>query len=82
MVLCRVNLFNVTDEDLAILKSFYFTPLEQLEVEDDGRVILNFMGGDLCEGINDFGDPCKGCRYQPEIVLRYLRKQSEIKIGR
>ncbi|MFQ5975788.1 MAG: hypothetical protein ACE5J5_05705 [Candidatus Hydrothermarchaeales archaeon] len=81
MVLCRVNLSNVSDEDLGILKSFYFTPLEQLVVKDDGRVILNFMGGELCEGVNDLGDSCKECRYQPEIVLRYLRNQNEIKIG-
>jgi hypothetical protein len=38
------------------------------------------MGGEKCNGINDFGENCKECRYQPEVVLRYLRKQEKIEI--
>lgn len=78
-MLCRVNLLDVSKEDLEILKAFFFTPLDKIE-ERNGRIILNYMGGELCKGINDFGDTCKECRYQPEIVLKYLRRQGEIVI--
>ncbi len=79
MVLCRVKLDGVTKEDLVAMRSYYFFKLEQVE-EEDGSVILNAMGGEKCNGINDFGENCKECRYQPEVVLRYLRKQEKIEI--
>ena len=81
MVLCKVNIENVTKEDQEIIKSFYFTPLETPEISEDNTVVLNFMGGTKCKGTNEHGDKCIECRFQPEIVLRYLRKQKEIKIG-
>lgn len=81
MVLCRVNLHNVTPEDIVTLKSYYFFPLEKIE-EQEGRVILNAMGGELCSGTNDFGEDCKECRYAPEIVRKYLKKEKKITIGK
>lgn len=80
MVLCRVNVYGVTQEDLITIENYYFFPLEKVE-KHDGYITLNAMGGELCEGVNDFSEKCDECRYQPEVIIKYLRKQEEFTFG-
>jgi hypothetical protein len=79
MVLCRVKVFGVSEEDLATIKNYYFFPLEKPEEHKD-HIALNAMGGDLCRGVNDFGEECRDCRYHPEVVKKYLRKQDKFEL--
>ena len=76
MVLCRVKVYGVSEEDLVTIKNYYFFPLEKPEEHDD-HIVLNAMGGELCRGVNDFGEDCRECRYQPEVIKKYLRKQEK-----
>lgn len=71
-MLCRVRLLDVSQEDLEVIQSFFFDPLEEVEV-CEGEVTLNYMGGEPCSGKNDFGEGCEECRYMPQVVKKYLR---------
>jgi|Deesub1362A_J573_1020465.scaffolds.fasta_scaffold10293_3 hypothetical protein len=72
-MLCRVKLLEVSEEDLEVIKSFFLDPMEKVEVHE-GEVTLNYMGGELCPGENDFGEHCGECRYMPYVVRKYLKK--------
>ncbi len=72
-MLCRVTLLEVSEEDIEAIKSFFFDPLEKVEVRK-GEVSLSYMGGELCRGENDFGERCGDCRYMPYVVRKYLRE--------
>lgn len=76
MVLCRVKVYGVSEKDMATIKNYYFFPLEKPE-EHNGYIVLNAMGGELCKGVNDFGEGCGKCRYQPEVIKKYLRNQGK-----
>ena len=77
MVLCRVNIEGVTEEDLVTINSYYVFPLEKPEIHE-GYITMNAMGGgELCKGKNDFKEKCPDCRYHPEVVKKYLRKQKK-----
>jgi hypothetical protein len=80
MVLCRVNVYGVSPEDLVTIKNYYFFALEKIE-EHEGYITLNAMGGELCRGVNDFGEKCNECRYHPEVINKYLRKQDKFTFG-
>ncbi|WP_457554510.1 hypothetical protein [Candidatus Pyrohabitans sp.] len=72
-MLCRVKLLEVSKEDLEVIKSFFFDPLEEVETGEDW-VRLRYMGGEQCGGRNDFGEGCGECRYMPWVVRKYLRE--------
>lgn len=72
-MLCRVRLLDVSEEDLEVIKSFFLDPVEKVEVHKE-EVALNYMGGELCFGENDFGESCEACRYMPYVVRKYLKK--------
>ncbi len=78
-MLCRVRVYGVSPEDLLTIKSYYFFALEKPE-EHGEYITLNAMGGEPCSGTNDFGESCRECRYQPEIVRKYLRRQKTFEI--
>ncbi len=72
-MLCRVKLLDVSEDDLEVIKSFFFDPMEKVEVSK-GEVTLNYMGGEPCRGKNDFGERCGECRYMPYVVRKYLKQ--------
>ncbi|WP_456474943.1 hypothetical protein [Candidatus Pyrohabitans sp.] len=71
-MLCRVRLLDVSEEDLEVMRSFFFDPVEKEGIRG-GEVELNYMGGELCLGENDFGEGCEACRYMPYVVRKYLK---------
>lgn len=80
-MLCQVHLKGVTEEEKEILNAFFFHPYDKLE-ERDGTLIMNYMGGKLCLGTNDFGEVCGSCRYMPVVVRRILKRQTEFAFGK
>lgn len=80
-MLCQVHLTGVTPEEKDILEHLFFHPMDKLE-ERNGSLIMNFMGGKLCPGTNDFGEGCHDCRYMPFVVRKILRRQTEFKFGK
>lgn len=80
-MLCQVHLKGVTTEEKELLESMFFHPYDKLE-ERNGTLIMNYMGGKLCLGTNDFGEKCGDCRYMPYIVRKILRRQKEFVFGK
>lgn len=80
-MLCQVHLKGVITEEKELLESIFFHPYDKLE-ERDGTLMMNYMGGRLCLGVNDFGEGCKECRYMPYIVRKILRRQNEFTFGK
>lgn len=80
-MLCQVHLTGVTEEEKGILDAFFFHPYDKLE-DREGTLIMNYMGGKLCPGSNDFDESCGECRYMPFFVRKILRRQSEFSFGR
>jgi hypothetical protein len=80
MKLCKVHLEGYTPEEKELLDLMFFHPYDKLE-EDDGRLIMNYGSGEVCPGINDFGEDCKQCRYVPFFVRRILRRQENFVFG-
>ncbi len=80
-MLCQVHLEGITAEEKELLDILFFHPYDKLE-ERDGALIMNYMGGKLCRGINDFGEGCGGCRYMPYIVRKILKRQKEFTFGK
>ena len=80
-MLCQVHLKGVTTEEKELLDSIFFHPYDKLE-ERNGTLIMNYMGGKLCLGTNDFGEKCGDCRYMPYIVRKILRRQKEFFFGK
>lgn len=80
-MLCQVHLTEVTAEEKDILDHLFFHPMDKLE-ECNGGLMMNFMGGKLCHGTNDFGENCKNCRYMPFVVRKILRRQTQYQFGK
>jgi len=80
-VLCQVNLKDVTADEREILDAFFFHPYDKLE-EIDGALMMNYMGGKLCLGTNDFSEACGLCRYMPVVVRKILKRQTEFTFGK
>ena len=80
-MLCQVHLVGETSEEREILNAFFFHPNDKLE-ERNGVLIMNYMGGKLCQGNNDFNEPCGLCRYMPVVVRRILARQTEFAFGK
>ncbi len=81
MTLCQVHLRGVCSEEKELLDSMFFHPYDKLE-ERDGRMIMNYGGGKVCQGINDFQEKCRDCRYVPWVVRKILRRQTEFQFGK
>ena len=80
-MLCQVHLNGVTPEEKELLECFFFHPYDKLE-ERNSTLIMNYMGGKLCLGINDFGGQCGDCRYMPYMVRKILRRQNGFAFGK
>ena len=80
-MLCQVILKDVTGDEKAVLDSFFFHPYDKME-EVDGELMLNYMGGKLCQGSNDFSESCGNCRYMPVVVRKILKRQTEFVFGK
>lgn len=80
-MLCQVHLRGVTTEEKELLDNLFFHPYDKLE-ERNGVLIMNYGGGRLCLGTNDFGEGCKDCRYMPYIVRKILKRQNEFTFGK
>ncbi len=80
-MLCQVHLKEVSGEEREILDAFFFHPYDKLE-ERDGTLIMNYMGGKLCMGTNDFSESCGNCRYMPVVVRKILKRQTEFAFGK
>lgn len=80
-MLCQVHLTGVTPEERDLLDTLFFHPYDKLE-QRNGALVMNYGGGMLCRGINDFGERCGDCRYMPYLVRKILRRQSTFTFGR
>jgi hypothetical protein len=80
-MLCQVHLTEWTLEEKGILNQFFFHPFDKLE-ERSGSLVMNYGGGRLCSGTNDFGEKCSDCRYVPYIVRKILKRQSKFNFGK
>lgn len=80
-MLCQVHLKEVSDGERELLDYMFFHPLDKLE-ERDEAVILNYGGGKLCRGSNDFGESCGNCRYMPYFIRQILQRQKALTFGR
>lgn len=80
-MLCQVHLKGITADEKELLDVLFFHPYDKLE-ERNGALIMNYMGGKLCPGINDFGEGCGGCRYMPYMVRKILKRQKDFTFGK
>jgi hypothetical protein len=79
-MLCQVHLTAHTPEEKDLVNYLFFHPYDKV-TEKDGAVILNYGGGNLCRGKNDFGEGCKECRYAPLLIRKILGRQDSYKFG-
>ncbi len=75
MQVCRANLDNASAEEREILDLMFFHPYDKL-IKDGDKLRMNYGSGNDCTGTNDFGEPCKDCRYVPFVVKRIIRRQA------
>lgn len=80
-MLCQVHLTGVTEEEKELLDTFFFHPFDKLE-ERNGALVMNYGGGRLCHGTNDFGEGCKKCRFIPYFVRKILERQKGFVFGK
>ncbi|MGP8050920.1 MAG: hypothetical protein ACLPYB_09945 [Desulfobaccales bacterium] len=80
-MLCQVHLKGVSAEEKELLECAFFHPYDKLE-ERNGELVMNYMGGKLCRGVNDFGERCGDCRYMPYMVRKILRRQKDFAFGK
>ena len=80
-MLCQVHLTGITEEKKQLLDTFFFHPFDKLE-ERNGALVMNYGGGKLCRGNNDFGEGCKDCRFVPYFVRKILKRQKVFVFGK
>jgi len=80
-MLCQVHLTGVTSEERQMRDYLFFHPYDKIE-ERDGALVLNYGGGQLCRGRNDFGEACGDCRYAPYMIRRILQRQKSFSFGK
>jgi hypothetical protein len=80
-MLCQVHLTGVQPDEKEVLDALFFHHYDKLE-ERNGSLIMNFMGGKLCLGTNDFGEGCGSCRYMPFVVRKILKRQNRFVFGK
>lgn len=80
-MLCQVHLTGFTPEERELLDYIFFHPYDKIE-ERNGALVMNYGGGKLCQGINDFDEECKACRYPPYFVRNILKRQTNFTFGK
>lgn len=80
-MLCQVHLTGITEKDRELLDYLFFHPYDKLE-EQNGALVMNYGGGKLCQGTNEFDEGCKECRTVPYLVRKILKKQTTFRSGR
>jgi len=81
MQLCKVHLEGYTPQEKEILDLMFFHPYDKFD-EYDGKLIMNYGSGEICNGTNDFGEDCKNCRYVPCVVRKVLKRQEKFVFGK
>ena len=80
-MLCQVHITKYTREERELFEYFFFHPYDKVE-DRNGVLLMNYGGGKLCQGTNDFGEACTDCRYVPYFVREILRRETVFSFGK